>query len=218
VGIARSVENRTASEGMLYAPTFTRLASGGHFVEQAAGTNLFPDWLVALAVRVSGVDNDLQQRCGGVRRLGGEGRLVQVEIAAEPHLPQRSPVLHSSRLLFLTPARFGGTWHPPGATSNDDLGWRTSLAGVPATIVTAAVSKPVRIGGWDIVQRRPKPAELCLAPGSVYFVQSDGPGGLDTLHDRKLGSGTPAGFGHVVVAPWTPQRNHQTQGREGAHE
>lgn len=184
VGIERNVESRATREGMLYAPEFVRLKDnlGGR---------------VGIGLRVEGVDPSLQRSCAGMHRLGGEGRLVVVEVHTSPRTAA-SPDGHKSRLILLTPARWDGQWIPPGFQKGDN-GWHGTLGGVRITIVSAALGKPLRIGGWDIVRVRPKPAEACVPAGSVYFLRPQDEIDISPLHNRKLGTRSRAGFGHVMV-------------------
>ncbi|MBI4497302.1 MAG: type III-B CRISPR module-associated protein Cmr3 [Chloroflexi bacterium] len=188
VGIGRNPASRATEEGMLYAPVFVRLK------DDHAGR-------VGIGLRVNGIDALLQERCAGLHRLGGEGRLAAVEVHQEPSTPV-TPGGARARLVLLTPARWGGRWLPQEFRQAGD-GWHGDLEGQAVTIVSAAVDKPARIGGWDIAAGRPKPAEACVPAGSVYFLHAQDGADLGAWHDRKLGTRGRAGFGHVVVGYWS---------------
>lgn len=190
VGIGRDRLTRVAAESMLYAPSFVRLRVKGAPAARAG-----------IGLRVTGIDDGLQRRCAGVSRLGGEGRMVEVEVCPDPPVHRSDTRGETMRLVSLTPVRWGGGWLPPGFTRDGD-GWSGAFGGVAATVVSAVVGKPVRIGGWDIVQTRPKPAAACVPAGSVYFLRVDGAGVPLPLHDQTFGDGARAGFGHVLAGRW----------------
>jgi CRISPR-associated protein Cmr3 len=188
VGLARDSATRAAEEGMLYSVSLIRLkdgSGGGH----RAG----------IAVRVNGVPEEIQRRCEGMHRFGGEGRVAWVEIHDEHVPPATTESKQSSgRLVLITPGRFNGSWLPPQIVESDG-NWKSSLNGLEIAIVSAVMDKPVRIGGWDMVKNRPKPAEACVPAGSVYFVRTANGASLDNLHDKAFGSRSRAGFGHMLL-------------------
>ena len=175
---------------MLYAPTFVRLA------DHADGRGR-----VGIGLGVDGIPDDLQRRCVGVRKLGGEGRMVAVGIYPAPRGLAPASRGAQYRLLLLSPARWGGDWLPPLA-QRDGTGWTVTAAGIPLRLISAAVGKYERIGGWDILRRQPKPAEARVPAGSAYFVRPERPADLSALHGRKLGLGAGAGFGQAAVGRW----------------
>lgn len=186
-GLARGHTTRTAEERMLYTATFIRL----HDIE-AGGR-------VALAVTVDGLPEDIERQCGGIALLGGEGRMVEVEVHETSALPALAN--SSTRLQFtlLTPGRFGGRWLPPGFAPGDD-GWHGTMGHIPLRLVSAVIGPPVRIGGWDIANHGPRPAEACVPAGSVYYCEAPStpfPQGL-----QRLGAATAAGFGLALSGTW----------------
>jgi len=193
IGIARNATTRTVQERMLYSVQFIRL---GRRLQDNVGER------IGIGVEVNGVDEELQRACAGVHRFGGEGRLAELEVHSGPGLSLPSPVPASTcRLLLLTPARWDGSWLPRGFQQADD-GWRVAFGGVQTTVVSAAVGKPVRIGGWDMVLGRSKPAVACVPAGSVYYLRADKPAQVAALHGQKLDSISGSGFGHVVIGNW----------------
>ena len=193
IGIARDAATRTAQEGMLYSRQFVRLRESlQDNVAERTG----------IGVQVTGVDEGLQLACAGVHRFGGEGRLTDVEVhrGQGPAFPSPLPA-SAYRLLLLTPARWHGSWLPKGSQQADG-GWRVAFGGVHTTAVSAALGKPVRIGGWDLVNRRSKPAVACIPAGSVYYLRTDNPDEVAGLHDRKLDGIPGSGFGHALIGQW----------------
>ncbi len=188
-GIARNPVTHVSRDQMLYSPAFIRLKDSRR------------DQRLAIGFRVEGIPDDLQRRCAGVHRLGGEGRLAEVEVHPDPPLPPAPRSGRGYRLLLLTPAFWGGWWLPT-RTSLEADGWPAEFDGLSVTVVAAVVGKPVMIGGWNMVDHRPKSAVPCVPAGSVYFVRARDAANLPSLYDRKLGGRTAAGFGQVVVGRW----------------
>lgn len=203
VGIARGRETRTAEEQMLYALSFIRL--------QGERDGRGP---VGIGVRVDGIDDpEIERRCAGIRRLGGEGRMVDVQVHdASPSIQGPGPkeMKDTAKLVLLTPARWGGGWLPAGRQRTGE-GWRITLTRRDpstrqethrqVTVVSGAIGKPLRIGGWNLVRGVSKAAEACVPAGSVYFVQMDR-ADARILHDQKLGGQPQAGYGHTLVGVW----------------
>lgn len=185
VGIGRDPTTRTAREAMLFAPSFVRL------VEQ--------DGRVGIAVRVDGVEPSLERQCAGVQRFGGEGRLVEIVVAEAAPPPSPPPLAERARLVALTPTRWEGGWLP--GLDGGEGPWPATLGDISLTVISGAIGKPVRIGGWDIMAGKPKPAAACVPAGSVWYVEAPG-AGLARLHDTCIGTRKTAGFGHLLVGAW----------------
>ncbi|MGI6558010.1 MAG: type III-B CRISPR module-associated Cmr3 family protein [Limnochordia bacterium] len=81
---------------------------------------------------------------------------------------------------------------------------RASSAALPASLVSMCSGRPVRIGGWDMALRRPKPRLAYMPAGTVYYFTTSHSGAevVEALHDRKIGFDTRIGFGHIVVGRW----------------
>jgi CRISPR-associated protein Cmr3 len=189
VRITRSTKTHVAEDHLLFATDFVRLS-------RRTDTHLSSE-RVGIGVLVDGIDNGLQKSCAGIRRLGGEGYLAEL-IVEEEHefLPSVSVTdSPSMRMVVLSPVRWQGKWCPPDANQND-TGWSASLNGTQVNIEGAVVGKPIWIGGWDIVNRGPKPAEACVPAGSVYFISGSN---LKALHGQKVGAGSQMGFGQIAI-------------------
>ncbi len=190
LGIALDYSQRRPLQGMLYQIEFVR-----------------PRDQVGLLVWLSdSVDLPSPQ---GVLRLGGEGRsahyraLTDEEAKADAGLNQ---VPSRFKMVFLTPTYFDGGWQPTGG----DAGW-SDLIGVPVQLVSAALGRPQRIGGWDIAARGGrgwhKPIRAFVPAGSVYFFEADQPPELplgsicQTPTDQDLPLDR-LGFGQVAIGTW----------------
>ncbi|MBE3575413.1 MAG: hypothetical protein IMW99_08215 [Firmicutes bacterium] len=229
VGIGLNPKTRTAQEHMLYITHHVRLAKGYSLAEQVepafagangrqngdgAGSHGQADVAQALP-DVAGILADLVRHAPDVVRLGGESRLsfLQVRKCAGPTTDEKRQIANTLdsqnsrqgplrfRLVLLQPARFRQGWLPDGLNPESLSG---ALRGVPVKLVSACLGKPVRQGGWDLANRRPKPTAAFVPAGSVYFFETTDPhcSGreiVEALHDEKLGLQTKAGFGHVMV-------------------
>lgn len=155
----------TAESGMLYVADFIRLRQGVSF-------------LCGVVLDESGDSLLSPLRTPGILQLGGEARAARYRPLDEddPLSAVRSigarvrESLAAGALLKLylaTPAVFNLGWLPdfvcPGSLEAD-LGGQVKLK-----LVAAAVGKPLPLGGWDLVHRRPKPMVQAVPPGSVYM-------------------------------------------------
>jgi CRISPR-associated protein Cmr3 len=108
----------------------------------------------------------------GLATFGGEQRpirwrvLDQWEPSSVTALEEKVRASSRFKIILLAPAFFSGGW-VPGQRLNQCL----EKAGVEAKLVSAAVDRPVRIGGFDLHKREPKPMRLAAPAGSVYFYE-----------------------------------------------
>jgi CRISPR-associated protein Cmr3 len=172
VGIHRDDASRTTKEDALYQTVHVRLHHG-----------------VSLAMGISGYDGNLPE----LATLGGESRMVGLEQAAFA-LP-KAPLL--------TGNRYTVTLITPGCFKDD--GWRVpggSLPGLPGTVTSACVGKPVMIGGWDSEGRRPKELVPHLPPGSTWFMEADDVQAALAMHGKHIGERPAWGYGQILIGVW----------------
>ena len=164
---------------------------------------------VALACDVRGASS---LAASGVLKLGGEGRVVAYA-TLDRHLPddlgcrdaiiQRMRETKRFKLYFATPAIFNGA-------PNGQNAWQPDVTFLPAgvTFLTAAIGKPLAIGGWDVHRKQPKPMRQAIPAGSVYYYRIDAgdPAAIyDQLNYRNLSAplydiaGQYDGFGLTFV-------------------
>jgi CRISPR-associated protein Cmr3 len=186
VGIAFDRErpdSRVTGEGEIYSPRYVRLKQD-----------------VSLIVGVDGLPADW--KVPSLLPLGGESRLAgSREITNDPpSLPQATLDADESTrsvLILLTPARFDGD-------NDDPASWIGAGPGNPASqlhsdlagnVLTAAIDRPMRIGGWDF-KDGPRPLEPFVPAGSVWWL--DGP---TTDNAPRLGTApyTDYGYGHALL-------------------
>ena len=106
-------------------------------------------------------------------RLGGEGRMAYIDKQAtlEPSQPATHSATHS--IDFANP-QIALIINQDLAVPDDDHWLKLSKQSAqqqPFTVISAALAKPKRVGGWDLVKQQPKPVVNYLAAGSVYFLQ-----------------------------------------------
>ncbi len=199
VGLARDAKTRTALKSMLYSIEPLRPRSG-----------------VGLGVRVDGAPDSLLRAGLGLRRLGGEGRLVDVtervaSAMAPLGAPARAEIARTGRLLLLLlqPADFDGNWLPHGFSRYDENGvtiWRGQVKGIALKIIVSCGGSPVAIGGWSLADGHSTALRRYVPAGTVYYCELEGPFDVDSvlnmLDDAKVGGDTEIGFGHMAVGAW----------------
>jgi CRISPR-associated protein Cmr3 len=128
-------------------------------------------------------------------RFGGEGRSarvtrIQPEIIKRPTSPPRLSG-GKQKIIFTTPSYFA-------------LGWRPSDKNLSEKLISAALPRPLAIGGWDLGKRSPRPIIRYIAPGSVFYFDGtnfEAAGQLteqpsDSLPLEQLG------FGEYITGNW----------------
>ncbi|MBN1457947.1 MAG: type III-B CRISPR module-associated protein Cmr3 [Armatimonadetes bacterium] len=185
IGLERDRATRTAREGMLFSTRHVRLMAG-----------------VTLGVRVAGVPKSWTLPFNQLVSIGGEGRLAECQKwRAELAIDQPLSMIESNGravLIALTPLDLPAEICV-GRSLLDALGGMR--------IVSACLSRPERIGGWDSLNRRPLPLRSVLPPGSVLFCEIDD---RHRFHDAlaaigsvpRVGARQRWGFGLVALGSW----------------
>ena len=185
IGLERNPDTRTAEEGLLYSTRHVRLARG-----------------VSLGVRIGGLPPDWRPPFGRTLPFGGESRTAachkwNAALSLDAPLPT-TPNGGRVTVIALTPL---------------DLADDACLGGEPleelggARVVCACLDRPLRIGGWDSLARRPLPLRSVLPPGSVLFCEGAAP---ERLRDvittggrlARVGARRPVGFGVAALGAW----------------
>jgi len=180
VGIELNPGRSTAQEGRLYMAEFIRLNR-----EKRTGFLLRIN-----AERLKEILDKEPLLSSGIMVLGGERRAAHyepAELANSTFQELISPdgqrykklmeAVKNTRLngkyrfkLYLaSPAIFANGWLPDFITDRTKL--EGKIDGLQIRLVTAAVGKPLAIGGWDLAKRAPKPLLKAVPPGSVYFFE-----------------------------------------------
>jgi len=191
LGIARNNAQRTVSDGLLYQTRHIR-----------------PRAELAIGATVSGIDPELYPAYG-VIRFGGEGRASTVTVEEPSLATVEAPKIDSRNLLLvlLTHADFGGKWELPDfkeETQGDIKVWRGKINGFDLILHSAVIGKAVREGGWDLLNKQPRPVQSLVPAGSVYFctVEGDVQTAVKTLHGCHIGQHTALGRGELAIGFW----------------
>lgn len=181
IGLERDNKTRAAIKGQLYAPRHIRLEAD---VSLGVSFELGADW-------------SLPRTFG----FGGEARLASASSIDLWRLPQSPRELVDSRkraAIFVL--------SPLSLSEHEQLRPNAPFLGMDGvTLVSACVPRPLHIGGWNSLARRPRPLTPFIAPGSVFFVSMEDKDACQEvlrLHDSRIGNHTNHGYGHVLVGTW----------------
>ena len=182
----------TAQEGQLFTVDFVRMLSGAGLVLAVEG---LPDGVPLPALL----------------RLGGESRaaaLARVAVDAPDPGPRRDRAAGTGRVavVLTTPCPSAAGWRPEALPASGGVRLPDGRT-LGARLVGAAVGRHLTVGGWDVAERRPKPARRAAPPGSVYFLEGvdDAPALFDALDGRSLcphGADRAQGFGLARLGTW----------------
>ena len=197
VGIERDYERHTTGEAALYSPLHVRLRRG-----------------VTLALHVDGLSREaLAALTETPVPLGGESRACWVDIDEEGH----GDLLPASPELEVTgdAVRYIAVILSPLPADEPPMPGMRYLD-LPGRIVSACLPRPQLWGGWDGLDRRPRPLKPHVAPGSVLFLEA----GVEelprirALHGKSVAPTElrPWGFGIVAVGRWP--KDEPTTGKE----
>ena len=144
IGIARERLTHSSKDGNLYRVGMLRLKEGVSIYVDFEGLELAED----------------------VFRLGGEGKFVEVK-RIEKKLDVPLPEITDNRfLLYLsTHSIFKKGWLPEHIDENS-LEGKIHNTSIEVRLLTAAIGKPVYIGGFDIAKGEPKPMYKAVPGGS----------------------------------------------------
>lgn len=200
LGIGRNNETRSNIDKLLYQTRHIR-----------------PREDISVALGVSGLNDEFTLRTkDGINRLGGEGRMGAFSIETSeankleitPSFPSSTKVL----LVLLTAGDFGSNWMFPSFSQqrnddNDADEWHGVINGVELKIISAAIGKPVREGGWDVANRKSRDLRSMVPPGSCYFcevIEGNAQGAVDQLQGFKVGDkqATTLGRGELAAGYW----------------
>lgn len=208
LGIGRDNRTATVQEGLLYQTLHLRFHS---------------DSELRIGLELDGVPEEVAGRLPSVTglRLGGEGREAHVSI--EPlHASQVADVPHTESgdrgliLMLETPGVFltdgQAQWCLPGFTAvQNEAGltthWQGSIADVELKLISVAMDRSQRVGGWDQRQRKPKAVTSRVAPGSLFYCELADPsaglqGALEALEGQQVGEDQAWGMGRLRVGRW----------------
>jgi len=183
-GIGLDQDTRTTEDRMIYYCAQVR-----------------PEKDVTLGVVVSGVPEEWHRQVPPVVSLGGEGRLAEITVEDNRKNILPSPVLtpEGGRINFTV------VLITPGYYEKNTGGViKNGPPGIPGRCISACIGRIQQVGGWDIVNCRPRPLYPVIPAGSAWFFQA-GEEEVDhirSLHGKCLGMKTEYGFGQIVIGCW----------------
>lgn len=147
IGIARSNETRTTSEGNLYRVGMLRVSQ------------------VTIWVEFEGL-SDLTLQKNGILQLGGERKLARYKSPRSSTFPSTNVsnigIEDASvfKLYLSTPAIFKNGYYPTEIFEK---------AQIKVELITCAVGKSLNVGGFDMMKKQPKEMFKAVPAGSVYY-------------------------------------------------
>ena len=195
VGLERCELTRTTKEGALYSPRFVRLKRG-----------------VSLAMSVDGLPDDWQ--IPDLLPFGGENRLGDCRSSLEVALAE--VLRHAGSELAIEsrrPSRIAVTLLTPLLPGDAEAEKRTVAMVQPGepffncegtTVISACVGKPLTLGGWNSLDRKPLDLRPVLPAGSVWFIEVSEAKITHFIMQAQHGFGlkTRYGFGQVALGVW----------------
>ena len=196
IGIARSSKMHSSKEGMLYRVDMKRL-------ENKKGEKM------SIIINFEGLG--LPEK--GMMKLGGEGKAVsyhKYKGDINIDFPKFKEDAKQFKMVLATSAIFKNGWLPAWVDKQTLIG---EYNGLKLKLLTAAIGKPIHIGGFEIKPRKPKsmykkagkpkPMYKAAPAGSVYYFELIG-GNMDevkkTFHQKAISDVYPdQGFGIAYV-------------------
>lgn len=184
LGIGLNRNRRSAEEGLLYTTEAVAFRCG-----------------VGFLVGIAGADGAVPEQ--GLLRFGGDGRSARLQAcrAAIPE-PDWKIIEREKRfaLMAVTPTLL-------------DQGWRSRHWPFQARLAAACVPRGETVSGWDLARRCPKPAQLSVPAGTVWFFdelespiealrKASATGLVEGLEPSRRAEG----FNNVIVAVWPREK------------
>jgi CRISPR-associated protein Cmr3 len=184
VGIGRNYYTNTAKDSMLYRVGMRR----------ASSFRLRVDFDLPDGAEVGHEDSYFI-------KLGAENKVAEMHIASSGRTKISSDDIELTsrkfKLYLSTPAIFiKNGWYPDLTAHN-----------INATLVAAAVGKPLHIGGFDMKGNKPKNMFKAVPAGSVFFYEAAESENMNTLKERLFGKSISEemkdqGFGIAYIGKW----------------
>lgn len=165
IGIGRSRDRRVADDGKLFRIQANRLSAD------------LKDRVQHLRFLLSFEGLKIPEK--GWLALGGERRVVFYEAVEDVKISCPDIDSPKFKIYLSTPAVFAGGWEPEALLKKHGL-----------TLLTAALDRPVHVGGWDLKERKPKSMLQCVPAGAVYYVQAEsiasGQAAAQAIHGKPI--------------------------------
>lgn len=201
-GIGKNRQINVAEDGLLYRVGMKRFA----FDDKENIEYLF------INLRISGLPDNKIPNCG-LMKLGGEGKsayykLLQDDLTANFSLSTKSRFF---KMYLITPAIFKNGWYPSWLKwSEKDNTYEGEWQGLKLKLITAAIGKPLAIGGYDMYKKRPKPLFRAVPAGSVYYFHLEDNTQAEQLNDLQFIS-----ISETLIPKTTSQPYFPTTAQEG---
>lgn len=150
IGIGRDSSTKQTQDGLLYRISQIR---NGNFKL----TDIHLGFLIGISLNDDILNNIV------VGQLGGEKKITTIhqnEDDFQVEMPDLEG-LDSFKIYLATPAIFNSGAIPNKLFAKYDL-----------ELITAALDKPINIGGWNMKEQCPKPMLQAVPAGSVYYVKA----------------------------------------------
>lgn len=149
VGIGMSAESRSVEEGKLFSTQALSMKDKVGFLVVVMGATPPTD---------------------GLLRFGGDGRAATLQaINWELPEPDYEAICQAKRcrIVLTSPGLFPEGWKLPSMDAQN----RLHFEGMSGRLVSAAVPRAETISGWDLANKKPKPAQRVAPTGSVYWLE-----------------------------------------------
>lgn len=182
-GIQRDNKSSASDDGMLYRINMSRFQNRFFNLKQKKALSEL-GFIVDYQCKL----NLLEQ---GLLKLGGEGKSFTYKqscsnpdpLATEENMVALKEAIRSTcvfKLYFATPAIFNQGWLPDWIDKNT---FNVQYESLSLELITAAVGKPISIGGWNMKDNVPKPTRKAVPAGSVYYFKISKEQCIDTILD-----------------------------------
>ena len=187
IGIALSSQTHSSQEGMLYRVDMKRLENN-----KGEKINIVVDF------------EKLDLPKEGLIKFGGEGKAAKYSEYKENNIAIDFSEFKDNdnqfKIVLTTPAIFKNGWLPDWIDEDNLKGEYRKLK---LKLLTAAIGKPIHIGGFDIKEKKPKPMYKAIPAGSVYYFELED-GDIEEVknifHQKTISDIYPEqGFGIVYV-------------------
>lgn len=153
VGIGKDRMRKTAATGLLYSVEYLRLKQEVGFIVELSGVESLPK--------------------EGLLRLGGDHRSAfyketSFQMPDAEMIKKKINNAERFKLILLTPTIFNNGWLPDWIDVGSGEGW---INGISLKMVSAAIGKPLYIGGFDFAKEKPKDMKKAVPQGSVYYFE-----------------------------------------------
>lgn len=198
IGVGLDRSTRASKQGKLFRVGMTRFnhkynpkekeTDESYFVVSYRNLNAFP---------------------GKIVKLGAEGKVARIDNTLPIDLPSISEDVRQSKyfkLLLLTPAIFR-----KGSTPSIE----NLLSDIEVKLMAAFVGKPEAIGGWDLLNKRPKEMAKAVPAGSVYYYEIKSNHTVRDVENMlsetiSISEGSQeqkkSGFGLFALVGWAPHK------------